>query len=433
MRRKRELRWRKLDNVAKIFPATAAKTNTGVLRFFCELKETVDPERLQRAVDLTMKEFPAYLCELKKGAFWFYLEESELRPKVFKECKPVCAAIYGEDRKCLLFEVTWFKSRITVEMCHLMTDGTGAMHFLRTIVYYYLKDAYAEEFDDMPMLDFDATIVEKESDAFSKYYDKRKGNNKPNLHCAYNMNFKKREDGTLQAMDLIVSVQEVLEAAHRYHTTMTVYLTAIFCEAIHKEMSLREERRPIVLNVPVNLRKYFPSETIRNFFGLIGISYDFGKESGEFEDILQKVDAAFRENLTKEKLAVRMNSMAALEHNIGAKIAPLPLKNVVLKLARKISEWGETAVISNVGKITMPKQMEPYISMFGCYVSTLKLQICMCSFQDKLQIGFTSAFESTNIQKHFARMLTSHGIQVEVRCSDYFREEGREHAALPKM
>ena len=225
---------------------------------------------------------------------------------------------------------------------------------------------------------------------------------------------------TIQIIEGIVSTKQVIQLAHKYNTTLTVYLTAIFIEAIHKEMTIQQTKHPVVIMVPVNLRRYFPSATARNFFGMIQISYDFRTRDGSLEDIISEVNRLFKQELTKERLVIRMNDCAELEHNPLVKIVPRPIKNVVLRFSRHINDLRQTAVISNIGKVTMPTEIEDYINTFGVLISTLRLELCVCSYKDNLQIGFASSFVSTDIQKNFFRTLSSNGVEVQIRTNDYY-------------
>ena len=127
-----------------------------------------------------------------------------------------------------------------------------------------------------------------------------------------------------------------------------------------------------------------------------------------------------------------MNKLAALEHNLAAQLAPLPFKNLVLRCAKLISDKSETAVISNVGKAMMPPEMMPYVKLFSAFASTLKLQLTIVSCGGNLSLGFTSAFDSTDIQRNFFRRLSQAGIPVEIRCNDFYPEpeEGNLDAKL---
>lgn len=426
--------WSRLDNAAKIFPSSNMGTNTCVFRFSCTLTEEIDPALLQQAVDKAVLKFPSYLVVMKSGAFWYYLEETDLRPKVVPESRPVCGALYDGSRRSLLFEVSYYKTRINLEMFHVLTDGTGAVSFLKTIVYHYLLLAHPDVFGETPpVLPDDGSAASRSSDSFRKYYKRvhapaKKKSGPP----AWNIRLERSERDGLQVMEGVVPVRAVLDAAHSFGTTMTVYLTAVFIEALRSEMPVSADKRPIVLGVPVNLRPYFPSETARNFFGMIDVSYNFSERSGKFGDIIAAIDQSFKEELTREKLEVRMNKLAALEHNLAAQLAPLPFKNLVLRCAKLISDKSETAVISNVGKAMMPPEMMPYVKLFSAFASTLKLQLTIVSCGGNLSLGFTSAFDSTDIQRNFFRRLSQAGIPVEIRCNDFYPEpeEGNPDAKL---
>lgn len=129
--------WRRLDNAAKLFPAASSKRDTRVFRFYCELKEDIQQEILQKAVDRTLEKYPIFLSVLRKGLFWHYLEQSNKRPVVREEYKEPCSSLYIRDKRDLLFEVTYYKKRINFEVFHVLTDGTGASEFVRELVKNY--------------------------------------------------------------------------------------------------------------------------------------------------------------------------------------------------------------------------------------------------------------------------------------------------------
>lgn len=417
--------WSRLDNAAKLFPSTSEKTDTRVFRFSCELYENIDIITLQEAVDIAADNYPVFLSIMRKGFFWYYLEHCELKPIVTEEKLPVCSQIYDPEKKELLFRISCFKNCINLEVYHVLADGTGALGFLKDIVYNYLLIKYPDEYKTPPLLDNDASNTQKSDDSFRRYYDKETGKTKKEKKAAraYNLTGDKHTDERLRIIEGIASVKSIKEAAHKYNTTITVFLTALFIQAIRKEMPLSGLKYPVVINVPVNLRPYFPSETARNFFGMISVPYDFGKRDGTTDDIISEVNACFKRELTKERLAIRMNQMASIEHNPFARIAPLPFKNLVLNRARHIRDRSQTAVISNIGRITMPAEMEHHIKQFGILISTLGLQMCMCSFCDRMQIGFTTSYISTDIQRSFFRSLTSLGIEVEIRSNDFYSDD----------
>lgn len=171
MEERKRSRWRKLDNAALAFPAATGKKDTRVFRFYCQLRESVDSVLLQEALDKTVEKYPVFQAVLRKGLFWFYLEHRDLRAMVKPEEKKPCSRIYVPDSKRLLFEVTYYKDRINLEVFHALTDGTGAIQFLRELVKNYLLLAHGKEgLSDISLADSGETLSDYEEDSFSQYY-----------------------------------------------------------------------------------------------------------------------------------------------------------------------------------------------------------------------------------------------------------------------
>jgi len=417
MRKQKNPSWSRLDNAAKIFPSSTESTDTRVFRFTCQLTEPVVPELLQKAVDAASESFPQFLTVMRRGMFWYYLEQTDLRPVVSEENRSPCAPLYLSGRRTLLFRVSYYRRRINLELYHVLSDGTGALEFLKAILAGYLQLRHPE-LSGTELGLVSASASDKESDSFQKYYQKIKGEKRARAVRAYRLKGEKRDEENLQLIEAMVSVRSVLDAAHRYKTTLTVFLTALYIQAIRQEMYLRDLKKPVVIHVPVNLRAFFPSETARNFFGMIEVRYDFSSRSGELEDIISVVDETFKRELQRDRLAVRMNKLAHLEHNPLIQIVPLPLKNIVLRYVRHLNDRKETAVISNIGKIVLPEAMRPYLESFHVFASTLKTQLCVCSFGDRLQLGFSTAYSDTGLERNFVRLLRQQEIEVLVSATE---------------
>lgn len=415
MKYKKPLQWSRLENAAKIFPSTSSKRDTKVFRFTCELYEAVNPAILQNALDNTMEKFPFYRSVLKRGIFWYYFETSRLTPMIAEETKPPCSPIYNGDRKNLLFEVTYYRNRINLEVYHALSDGTGALHFLRTLVYYYIMAAHKEQLPENIPFDYDASEMQKRDDSFSKYYNKKmKRSETPKQGRAFRVRGERFPEYRIGVIEGCLPMQGLLAEAKKRNVTVTAFLAGVLIYAIHENMALRDCERPVVVTIPVNLRNYFPSASARNFFGVVNVSYHFKERDGSLEDIIAYVGRELAKQLKQECLQERMNQLSALEHNFAAKMIPLILKDTGMKVANWISERQVTAAMSNVGKITMPSEIESYIKLFDVFVATKRLQTCICSFQNNIVISFTAPFISTDIQRCFFRILTGFGIAVEL-------------------
>ena len=410
----KKARWRKLDNAAKLYSAASNKKDTRVFRFYCELKEEVEPILLQKALDQTMETFPMFLMVLRKGLFWHYLEPCNLHPIVKEEYKEPCSRLYIKDKKNLLFEVTYYKKRINFEVFHVLTDGTGATEFLKELVTNYLYLVHKDEgLEQISMLPEDMTVQDQEDDSFLKYYSKDQRRPKEKKIHAFQIRKKKKDGHHLHVHESVVPVQDVLKRSRELGVSMTVFLTAVYLMAIHEEMSKMQEKRPVVLMVPVNLRKFFPSTSMLNFFNWIEPGYDFTKQDNSFEAVLEYTKEFFKEQLTKEKMSAHISELLALELHPILRLAPLELKNLCIHAGAKFSEKNVTAIFSNMSVVKMPESYVPYIERFGVYTNTPKLELCLCSFQDKLSFAFTSRYDTENIERNFYRMLKEQGISSE--------------------
>ncbi len=430
----RRSRWTRLDNAAKIFPCTTKNQDTKVFRFACELKEDVKEENLQKALDMTLKEFPFFEVVLRRGLFWYYFEDSKRKAVVHMENRPPCGPLYDVNKKGLLFEVTYYKKRINLEVYHALTDGTGALNFLRTLVYHYLIITYREELKDLPALDYDASSTQRMDDSFNRYYDSRrerheikeekeekkwKGRKLKDHPNAHHIRGLKLPDYRIKVIRGTLSVDELKKAVKTYHTTLTVFLTALIISAIGELMTVWEKRHLVGVVVPVNLRQYFKSESARNFFGTIDVWYDFDQCSGEFEDIIEQVQRCFQSELTPEKMEERLYQLGSLERNPAARIVPLVIKDFFMKLGYELTDRKYTFSMSNIGPVSMPKEFEKYIHLFDVFISTRKCQACLCSYHGKLTVSFTSPFISAELEKIFFRKLTSLGVSVEIATNHY--------------
>lgn len=412
--KQKKAHWRKLDNAAKLYSAASNKKDTRVFRFYCELKEQVQSALLQEALDQTLETFPTFLMVLRKGLFWHYLEPCNLRPVVKEEYKEPCSRLYIRDKKTLLFEVTYYQKRINFEVFHVLTDGTGATEFLKELVKNYLYLAHKEEgLEQVSLQPEDMTVQDQEDDSFLKYYSKdQKRPKKRKLH-AFQIRRKKKDGNRLHVHESIVSVQAILKRSRELGVSMTIFLTAIYMMAIHEEMSKMQKKRSVILMVPVNLRKFFPSTSMLNFFNWIEPGYDFATQDENFEAVLNHTKAFFEAELTKEKMSAHISELLALELHPILRLAPLELKNLCIQAGAKFSEKNVTAIFSNMSAVKMPENYVPYIERFGVYTNTPKMELCLCSFQDKLSFAFTSRYDTENIERNFYRLLKEQGISAQ--------------------
>ena len=399
-------RWFKLDNAAKIFPPISNKKDPKVFRFTCILKENINKDILQEATDEALEYFPNFSSILKQGFFWHYLETTNKKPIVKEEKKEICSPLYRKNKKKLLFRVNYYQNRINLEVYHAISDGTGALEFLKTVVNIYLNKKYNLNNE----IDYDASLEEKSADSFNKYYKSSNTKNEVDER-AYQIKGDKFDDFRFKVFTGTMSTKSVLALAHQYNTTLTGLIVGIYIWAIRENMNLKDKNKPIYIDIPVNLRKYFKSQTARNFFSVLKLKY---KGSDDLESIIKEVDTYLKEELKQTNLFKRMNKYATIEHNFLVRLVPLFIKNIILRFASYLSNKDLTTSVTNLGVIKLPDEIKDFVDSFEVYVSTDKMQMAICSYLDKLNISFTSVFISTDIIKDFYRKLVSYGIDITI-------------------
>ena len=417
MKKKRQSRWRKLDNAAQAFPAATGKKDSRVFRFYCVLKEAVDGDTLQSALDLTMEKYPLFRSVLRKGLFWFYMEPRELPALVREEDRPPCSRLYVPDQKRLLFEVTYYKNRINLEVFHGLTDGTGAMQFLKELVRNYLtltyKDTVFPEIDEGQVF----TESDYEEDSFSQYYTGRKSKGGKSRK-AYQLKGERLEQSEMQITELILSASEVHRKAKEYGVSVTAYLAAAFLYAIYEEVPKSGLKRPVSLMIPVNLRNFFPSGSMTNFWSWIETAFDLN-ENTKLEDVIGKMKERFGKDSVEKEISGRMNDLVRLEKNPFLRAVPLEIKNLFLLAGTTLGGRSVTAVYSNMGRIQMADEYKDHIERFGFFASTDKMQMCSCSYGDTMVLGITSKIIDPNICRNFISILKRDGIECRVQENDF--------------
>lgn len=428
----KKIHWRKLDNAAKIFPAVSNRRDTRVFRFYCECTEPVEEKPLQEALDKTLEEYPLFQTVLRKGLFWFYMEKSSLKAQVREECEPPCLNLYHRDQKTLLFQVNYYKNRINFEVFHALTDGTGAIQFLKELLKNYILLRYPQDnLPDIPLTEPDMTTHDQEADSFSKYYNSHPDKKAAKKPRSYQLTgFKTGYGEDMNITEGVVSCKAILKKAKEYGVSLTVLLTSVLMWAIYEEMPAHRRKKPVVLMIPVNLRNFFPSASMLNFWGWIEPDYRFHNSECTFDDVVSHVQDYFTRELTKEGLEQRVSQYMKLERNPLLRVFPLEIKNLAMQLAVQLAKSEVTAVYSNLGVIKMPEEYSAYLQRIGAFTSTQKIEMCTCSLKDDLVISFASGFQNQNIERNFFRLLK--GLEVECTLlNDQFPEKKKQkHSEL---
>lgn len=412
-----EIRWDKLDNTANLFPVIAGESMSNVYRISVTLTELVDHELLQEALDIVLPKFDGFNLRLQKGIFWYYFEENgNPAPKVKEENTYPCRFIVQNKNKHYLFRVTYFKYRINLEVFHVLTDGMGGINFLKELTYQYLRLCHPEIREKVGD-DLNCGTSLNREDSFIKNY--RKSSSKPyQTQKAYLVKGEKLLPGEFGVMHGYMKIPALKEVCHKYGVSINEYLVGVFVYSVYQEcLKGMPSDKPIRVAVPVNLRPYFASNTTKNFFVMVSAEFHPTKEDYTFEEILQTVRESLKAQINKENLEKLFSYNVSNEKVWIARIAPLFLKNLAMKIVYTQSALANTTTITNIGNIGVEDVYKPYIEMFRAFLAMSKgqhIKGTICSYDDTLVFTFSYDLQDTGIQKVFFRKIAADGIEVQL-------------------
>ncbi len=360
------LAWMSLDNAAKIFPAARSRTWSNMFRVSSTLTEDIDREALKVALDVTLRRFPSIAVSIKEGMFWYYLEEISSPPDILDEKPYPLAGIKMKDLRKCAFRVIVYKNRLAVEFFHSLTDGNGGLIFVKTLTAEYLYQKYGVKVPcGNGILDrLEEPTPGELEDSFLKYSGKYTTSRKDT--DAYKIEGKREVDGFRTNTTFVIDPDFVINEAKKRGVTVTVYMSAILIQASQRVQEARvanpAKYKPIKVFLPVNLRKMFPSETMRNFilYAMVGIDPRLGDY--DFDSLCQIISAQMKQQMTEKNMAAMIRTNVASELNPFIMAVPLVLKNLIMKaIFNAVGEKKSCFSFSNLGLVNVPEEYSTYV------------------------------------------------------------------------
>lgn len=418
----RPLRWVRLDNAAKIYPAARRKNWSNVFRQSVTLCDDVDTGVLKSALDVTVKRFPSIAARLRKGVFWYYLQQMESAPEIREECSyPLTYMSKSEMRQCA-FRVIVFHNRIAVEFFHSLTDGTGALIFLKSLIAEYLEQKYNIEIPcENGIVNRKELPTEEElEDCFPKNAGMVPASRKDTN--AWHMYGEPQRDGFLNLTCFNIPVKEALDMAHKYNSTLTVFMGAVMMKALlnlqnEKQPNIRRQKR-IKLLIPVNLRALFPSVTLRNFAMYCIPELDPRLGDYTLDEICKVIQHKMGSEFTAKHMSCVIATNVNDEKNPLVRLIPLPIKNAVMKaIFDSVGEKKSCLTLSNIGQVKVPEIMAKYIKRFDFILgvqAAAPYNCGMLSFGDTIYINFIRNIKDAELERHFFSVLQELGLSATV-------------------
>ena len=416
-----KLRWMKLDNAAKIYPAALRRNWSNVFRLSATMTEPVDVEVLQSALDVTVRRFPSIAARLRKGMFWYYLEQIPQAPRVRRElAHPLGRMPLKEIRSCA-FRVIAHENRIAVEFFHALTDGNGGLIFLKTLVAEYIQQKYGilAPFEQGVLDRLENPAPEELEDSFPKYSGDVRASRKEST--AWHLSGTPTPDGFINLTCFRMNVRQVIEKAHEYHISLTAFLTAAMLQALlelQQEVMGRRPTKPVKVLVPVDLRRIFGSRTLRNFVLYTTPEIDPRLGEYDFREICNIVHHHMAMDVTPKRMRSKIATNVSSEKSPILRVVPLFLKNAVMKAVfDAVGECKSCLSLSNLGAARLPEEMKPYVTRLDFIIGPQSRFPHNCgaiSYGDTLYVNMVRKIRESDLEYHFFKVLQRQGISVLV-------------------
>jgi len=419
-----EYYWHTLDNAAKLYSCVSTENITNVFRISVKLAEEIQPEILQTALEETLEEIPFFRVKMRKGFFWYYFETNFTKPRVQEDESLPCSPMDRSKNKGYLFRLYYHSCHIHFEVFHALTDGNGAVIFLQTLLYRYLRGLYPDKIPSGLTVRQDTpSLKAMEENSFMHHTSAPKGSGIPaKVVKAFHIDGVRTFRGGMKIIQGFCSAKKAVSLARSEGVTLTVYLTALLAYSIYSQNYQYGRRdKPIVINVPINLRNLYGSSTMRNFFACVNLSFQPVEENLPFRSFLEETMKQMQDGQKEEKLAEQISRNVTAERNPAMRAVPLFLKNPVLNYMFLRNEKGQTCTVSNMGRIVLPQDLAPFVQRMeviipATYNQNVKLGLVSCG--DVLACSFSSRIEEKDIQRFFFRFLREQGLELSLGCNE---------------
>jgi NRPS condensation-like uncharacterized protein len=420
-----EIEWLKLDNAAKLFPAIMSGELTSVFRITAFLKNPVKFSAIKEAVEITSKRFPYFSVSLGSGLFWYYLEYNHQFPRIQTEEKIPCTAFAAKRKNEPLYRILVKENRISVEFIHILTDGGGAMEYLKSLLYTYFRLTGITIKSSEGIIIPESPIAEGEMEDGYKRFFRRKTPPPGKLTMAWHLPFSLDTKPRLKIIRSEIALDKLLELARSFNVTVTEYLVSVYLFSLQKiyleekEKSKIQKRGVLRVEVPVNMRKKLPSITMRNFSLFVLPEIDLRLGVYSFEEILKIVNYQLQTGADIKQIGRFLSQNVGHEKSFLVRILPLFIKSMAISAVyRRLGSNQCSGIMTNMGVIKIPEEMEDLIASFEVVPTPpnthVKLSCAMVTFRNQLRLDFGNISRSTRFEMHFLKHLTESGIPVRV-------------------
>lgn len=424
--------WYALDNAGIIMPPVSDSVSTSLFRLEMLLDAPIERETMNKALADTANRFPYFNVRLRRGFFWYYFEQRKASPLLYDDSKYPSQGWNINRRDTGLIRVRMRENRIAIECSHALSDGSGALSFLKTLVTRYFALQGIEPGSELGKAPFEDILPvdrlpssEESEDGYQRYL--LKGYPSPGKEPkAWHIESDLMPMGHYRVIIGTLPLKDALLAARERGVTLTELLAAVYLYALqamwHARQAEQAGRSPksrlLSLEIPVNLRKFFPTRTNRNFSLFILLKEDMGLGIRDLDELIMRTHCQMKLENDSKSIQRQISRNAGSARNIAVRMIPLFMKDFFARML--YASYGETTLsgfLSNLGPVSMPPAIVPHvqgINFFPAPSATTLTNASVVSWNDDLSISFGSLAESRELERLFFTTLRELGLPVTI-------------------
>ena len=415
---KNEKIWYELDAFAKTYSSIISEGRTTCFRLSALFTENIDIKILKEVSNFLEKKYPFYNSELKKGIFWNYLQQKKTHFMIRKEVTYPCTDI----RKDNPLRIIYFNNKISIEIAHFLTDGKGALLFFQDLIEKYLEEKYFcektnfQKIEEILESSGETEKIKKNEyvDLYEKYL--KKVSKETTIKSAFHLPIKILEKGQYHVTTGEISINDLKAESKKYGTTIGKYLLAVYFKILLDRYS--QAKNPIVIGVPVDLRKIFEETTYRNFFINITPSVDATLGAYSLSEIITYLDNYFALKITKKEFYKSIYKAMNPIGNMIIKSVPYLIKRLFFPfIFDYYGERGYTTGFSNLGIFKIDKKYEKFLKGLRFLPppsKRCKIKMGVISDNQKIYVNFGNLTANYDIERDFFIYLRKRGIKSKI-------------------
>lgn len=407
--------WYPLDTAAKLYPMSMSPRRMAIFRLSAYLRAPVEPELMQMALTYVMRRFPYFATSVKAGVFWHYVDGVKRHFAVSAEHGLPCSVMpFGRGTSPAL-RVSYFENRVSVEFFHALTDGTGGCVFLMTLVRTYLRLMGHEVPDGPEGLPLDEPPAPCETaDGFTLAADApgaRGFADRPALQMRGIPGYEQ----PCRVLHFNLPTQALSAQAREKGVTVTTLMLGYLFSAARAACPQRPSRRQIQIQLPVNMRRFYPVGTLRNFSLYASVRLAPADITG-LDGILPAVARQVEEGVRKEALDATLRLSRRLVRSL--RLVPLFIKRpIAYFIFGMLGDGVFTTTLSNLGLLRASKEMESLVEKIDFVLgppSRSRACCAMASFGGTTVLTVTKSTQHSAFEDALYNLLCDGGLRPRV-------------------